>query len=731
MRALTIATAFPSSLLIVDAYTRYSMWIGLPKYRTSDIIEAITHFLVRTRSLGRVQRVNYIRTDAGSSFTSDPFAQWCRHHNIHLSIAAPHHQEMNSICERQWQTIHQTARVLLVHARLPIEYFHFAVLYAIAILNTQPAKGVILPDGTPTCPHTLAFTVKPKIGNFRVFGCPSHIKHYTTSTHKGSTIPEIKDDFLPTPRHIQRSVRGIFIGFPESQAGWLFYLPTPLGTHHFIVSRDVTFDESFESTLAHTQLPFKGAMPERPTPPLLTHLNVYETAPPPLESTGCVDDFPNRLPTPAEEGVHAPPDLDEETFQPEPPLPEPPLPEPTQETLPGIEPETPLDPDEISYESDDDELPTPTDDPDSTPTTEPPLPPRRSSRTNKGQRNNTFEQQFDSIYCMEHPLRAMVATIQTAEPQPMDLFLPEPNSLKAVLRLPPDYVYTKDNRPATDQAHREIQTKYKGLDFRSCLCTILYLAYSTRADILFIVCKLAKACTQPGLKDYEALIWLLGFLRKHPALGINFHANASTSPVNQLLRSHHIETSDLLAFSDASWQDCPDTGRSTVGHLIFYQGGLIAANSHVPLPVSMSSAEAEYMAACAACMTSAIIRSLLYDIRYLGTPEYDAYHDPVKFRPSILCVDNAATIAMSKSPKLTKKTRHIARHFHFVRDGSERQLHALVWIPNTSQLADVLTKTQALAKIQPMTSVFMYPLPSFLIAQSTKGDKPATATTTS
>ena len=130
-------------------------------------------------------------------------------------------------------------------------------------------------------------------------------------------------------------------------------------------------------------------------------------------------------------------------------------------------------------------------------------------------------------------------------------------------------------------------------------------------------------------------------------------------------------------------------------------------------------------------MTSAIIRSLLYDIRYLGTPEYDAYHDPVKFRPSILCVDNAATIAMSKSPKLTKKTRHIARHFHFVRDGSERQLHALVWIPNTSQLADVLTKTQALAKIQPMTSVFMYPLPSFLIAQSTKGDKPATATTNS
>ena len=134
------------------------------------------------------------------------------------------------------------------------------------------------------------------------------------------------------------------------------------------------------------------------------------------------------------------------------------------------------------------------------------------------------------------------------------------------------------------------------------------------------------------------------------------------------------------------------------------------------------------MAAYAACMTSAIIRLLLYDIRYLGTSDYQAYQDPVKFRPSVLCVDNAATIAMSKSPKLTKKTRHIARHFHFVRDGSERQLHALVWIPKTSQLADVLTKTQALAKVQPMTSIFMYALPDFLIAQSSQGDKTSLAT---
>ena len=44
-----------------------------------------------------------------------------------------------------------------------------------------------------------------------------------------------------------------------------------------------------------------------------------------------------------------------------------------------------------------------------------------------------------------------------------------------------------------------------------------------------------------------------------------------------------------MAFSDSSWQDCPDTGRSTVEYIIFYQGGIIDHCTHVPGPVSQSS----------------------------------------------------------------------------------------------------------------------------------------------
>jgi hypothetical protein len=134
------------------------------------------------------------------------------------------------------------------------------------------------------------------------------------------------------------------------------------------------------------------------------------------------------------------------------------------------------------------------------------------------------------------------------------------------------------------------------------------------------------------------------------------------------------------------------------------------------------------MAACAAGMNAAVIRGLLYDMRYLGTPHYKMIEERVEFPPTILCVDNAAAVAMSSSPKLTKKTRHIARHFHFVREGVKRGLHALKWISNKVQLADVLTKTQCAAKTDPQVTKFMYQLPEFLIRHTTKGNNPSSST---
>ena len=60
-----------------------------------------------------------------------------------------------------------------------------------------------------------------------------------------------------------------------------------------------------------------------------------------------------------------------------------------------------------------------------------------------------------------------------------------------------------------------------------------------------------------------------------------------------------------MDFSDSSWQDCPDPGRSTGAYIIFYQGVPIDHGTHVPVPVAHSNAKSEYNAACTEGMASA------------------------------------------------------------------------------------------------------------------------------
>ena len=63
------------------------------------------------------------------------------------------------------------------------------------------------------------------------------------------------------------------------------------------------------------------------------------------------------------------------------------------------------------------------------------------------------------------------------------------------------------------------------------------------------------------------------------------------APVTDLLRQASIKTENhLMDFYDYSWQDFPDTGRSTGAYFIFYQGRPIEHGTHVPGPVAKSSA---------------------------------------------------------------------------------------------------------------------------------------------
>ena len=278
---------------------------------------------------------------------------------------------------------------------------------------------------------------------------------------------------------------------------------------------------------------------------------------------------------------------------------------------------------------------------------------------------------------------------------------------------PSTYVYSKEHRPSEEQS-KILAEKYRGLDFRSAVCSLLYLALGTRGDVLFIVNKLAKACTAPGDEDFKALLWLFGYLRAEPAWGTRFYSDVAESPVSEILTKHSIPSSDILVFTDASWQDCPDTGRSTTGFLIFYQGGIVDANSMLQIPIAMSSCEAEVMASCSGCMAAAHVHMLLYDMKHLGTKTYDAKKLTLPNPPTVIMVDNKAAVQMSLNGKLTKHTRHISRRFHYVKEGSKMKLHTITWCPGEDMVADIMTKSTEPAKTKPQRDRAFFRLPKFL-----------------
>ena len=100
-----------------------------------------------------------------------------------------------------------------------------------------------------------------------MFGCPVVTKKYTITTNTGTVNKNTTS---------QKGIRGIFIGFPPDQQGWLIYLP---GSRRIAVSNDVTFDENFETSLSYQDKPFSDALPLRPvhTPKPLNDTVIEQT----------------------------------------------------------------------------------------------------------------------------------------------------------------------------------------------------------------------------------------------------------------------------------------------------------------------------------------------------------------------------------------------------------------------------------------------------------------------
>jgi hypothetical protein len=249
--------------------------------------------------------------------------------------------------------------------------------------------------------------------------------------------------------------------------------------------------------------------------------------------------------------------------------------------------------------------------------------------------------------------------------------------------LPSDFVPSASDNSLSDEAAGVLSTEYN-LDFASCVGALIYLAL-TRTDIIHSVNKLAKLTRKPGRAHFNALVHLLHYLCDNVYYGVRYYSDMVRSPVYKILQENKFDCRHLFyTFSDSSWQDDEDTGRSTGCFLVYYMGGIVDHSSNMPDPVALCSAEAEYNEACLACMATSPLRMLLDELELKRELEL--------FATVPIILDSSSAIAMGNSFKDTKHTRHIMRRYHYVREGVAAQRFQLDWISTEFELADLGTK---------------------------------------
>ena len=140
------------------------------------------------------------------------------------------------------------------------------------------------------------------------------------------------------------------------------------------------------------------------------------------------------------------------------------------------------------------------------------------------------------------------------------------------------------------------------------------------------------------------------------------------------------DTSDVLAgYSDADWAGNVDDRKSTLWCYFYVGNNLVSWMSKKQNSISLSTAEAEYIATGSCCTQLLWMQKFLHD--YGICQEY----------LTIYC-DNTSAINISKDPVQHSRTKHIKIRHHFVRELVEDGTLTLEFIHTDDQKADLFTK---------------------------------------
>ncbi|KAJ4813156.1 polyprotein [Rhynchospora pubera] len=142
----------------------------------------------------------------------------------------------------------------------------------------------------------------------------------------------------------------------------------------------------------------------------------------------------------------------------------------------------------------------------------------------------------------------------------------------------------------------------------------------------------------------------------------------------------HTDEFDLLGYTDSDWCGDIDDRKSTAD-FVFYMGdtAFTWVSKKQPI-VTLSTCEAEYVAASSCVCHALWLRKLLKEMNF------------ARDKPTEIRVDNKSAIELAKNPVHHERSKHIDVRFHFIREHVKDGDVELTHVASRDQVADIFTK---------------------------------------
>ena len=217
----------------------------------------------------------------------------------------------------------------------------------------------------------------------------------------------------------------------------------------------------------------------------------------------------------------------------------------------------------------------------------------------------------------------------------------------------------------TEEAHM------RKVPYREAIGSLMYAAVATRPDIAFAVSTLSQFLENPGEAHWEAVKRVFRYLAGTKELALTYGG----------------EHFDLLGYTDADGAS-QEHRHAISGHAFLVDGGAVSWSSRKQELVTLSTAEAEYVAATHAAKEAIWLRRLVGDLF------------PFLLTRTILYCDNQAALKLAMDDNYHARTKHISIRYHFIREVAASGVLKLVYCPTDDMTADILTKALPSYKVR-------------------------------